>query len=180
MAMLRMTLRRKLGFFSAVIAVLPILVAGQTLVRIARDELKSSANDQLVTTAQQITDEINSVYERAWLAPLLLVRNAIDDQRLGVDEKIAILTLGIKDLPEVIGLQVTLEDGEVPLLLAQEGYTKKLKSIGRDARDVLRTSPDYLVPLIGGKTPTFGDVSYVEGSDDWIATIALPLAKPLV
>lgn len=177
--MLRMTLRRKLGFFAAIIAVVPILVAGQTLLRIAQDELKSSANDQLVNTARQIAGEIDSVYERAWLAPLLLVRNAIDNSSLGVEEKIAILTLGIKDLPEVVALQITLGTGNVPLLLNKEGFAERL-SDNEDAKNaILRTPPSFLVPLIGNDQPVFGDVSYLAKTDDWIATIALPLSEPL-
>ena len=34
---------------------------GQSLIRIAQDEMKSSANDQLSITARQITGEIDSV-----------------------------------------------------------------------------------------------------------------------
>ena len=53
----RVNLRNKLLLFSVVIAIIPLLIAGQSLIRIARDEMKSSANDQLVTTARQVTDE---------------------------------------------------------------------------------------------------------------------------
>jgi adenylate cyclase len=48
---MRLSLRQKLLLFAVVIAILPLVVAGRTLIRIAQDELKSSANDQLVVTA---------------------------------------------------------------------------------------------------------------------------------
>ena len=86
---MRVTLRQKLLLFSVLIAILPLLIAGQTLIRIARDELKSSANDQLTQTARQITAEIDSVYQNAWRAPLSLIANAIDDEHLDVDAIIA-------------------------------------------------------------------------------------------
>ena len=104
----RVNLRNKLLLFSVVIAIIPLLIAGQSLIRIARDEMKSSANDQLVTTARQVTDEIENVFENAWMAPLLLIRNAIDEEGLGVQEKISLLTHGIADLPDIVALQITI------------------------------------------------------------------------
>ena len=75
---MRLNLRTKLLLFAIAIAIVPLLVAGRTMIRIAQDELKSSANEQLVVTAQQLAAEINDLYERTWLAPLVLIRNAID------------------------------------------------------------------------------------------------------
>ena len=42
----RLNLRNKLLLFAVIIAIIPLLIAGQSLIRIARDEMKSSANDQ--------------------------------------------------------------------------------------------------------------------------------------
>src|SRR3954467_5261478 len=92
---IRISLRNKLLIFAILIAVVPLVVAGRSMIRIAQDELKSSANGELAAVAEQLVSEINDRSERTWLAPLLLIRNALDDQRLGVQEKIALLTLGI-------------------------------------------------------------------------------------
>ncbi|WP_346910542.1 hypothetical protein [uncultured Roseibium sp.] len=121
---MRLTLRKKLLIFAAVIAVLPLLIAGQTLIRIARDELKSSANDQLTETARQVTTEINSVYRNAWAAPLSLIANGVDNEKLSVDAKIALLTLGIAELPDIVALQITVEGSQRPLLVTREGFSK--------------------------------------------------------
>src|SRR4051812_7595509 len=101
------TLRVKLLVLSAVIAVIPLVFAGQSLIRIARDEMKSAANEQLVSTVREVTGQIDDMYERAWLAPLLLIRNAVDSDEVGVREKIAILTHGIGQLPDIVALQIT-------------------------------------------------------------------------
>ena len=93
--------------FAIAIAIVPLLVAGRTMIRIAQDELKSSANEQLVGTAQQLV-EINNLYERTWLAPLVLIRNAIDDEKLSVEGKISLLTIGIANIPDIVALQVTV------------------------------------------------------------------------
>ena len=79
-----LTLRLKLLLFAVAIAILPILVAGYTMIRIAQDELKSSANEQLLAIATGVAREINDVAERTWLGPLLLIRNAVDDPSLSI------------------------------------------------------------------------------------------------
>ena len=86
--MFRLTLRKKLLLFTIVIAIVPLLVAGRTMIRIAEDELKSSVNEQLVTTAEELAHEIDTLFERTWLAPFLLIRKAIDNESLGVEEKL--------------------------------------------------------------------------------------------
>ena len=73
---MRLNLRKKLMFFAIVIAIVPLAIAGRTMIRIAQDELKSSANEQLVNTAQQVDDEINDLYERTWLAPVERIATA--------------------------------------------------------------------------------------------------------
>ena len=107
--MFRLTLRRKLTFFAIAIAIVPLVVAGWTMIRIAQDELKSSANEQLVTTAKQVADEIDDLYEDTWLAPLFLMRNAIDSDQLGVREKVSLLTQGIADIADIVALQITIQ-----------------------------------------------------------------------
>ena len=75
------------------------------MIRIAQDELKSSANEQLLGTARQVIGEINDLYEHTWLGPLLLLRNAVDSDELGVQEKVALLTLGIANISDIAALQ---------------------------------------------------------------------------
>ena len=135
---MRLSLRQKLLLFAVIIAILPLVVAGRTMIRIAQDELKSSANDQLVITAQQLVKEINDLYERTWLAPLVLIRNALDDPQLGVEEKISLLTLGIADIPDVVALQVTVEGASLPLVVVKDGFAARLKGAGLDPLEVVR------------------------------------------
>lgn len=176
---MRLTLRKKLLLFSAVIAVLPLLIAGETLIRIARDELKSSANDQLTTTARQITSEIDGVYRDAWLAPLSLIANAIDNDKLNVEAKIALLTLGIADLPDIVALQITVDGAKKPLLVTREGFSERLADGGLEPNEILRTPPSHIEAYLAGKHSLDRVLQHPEGSDVWLATIILPLRQPL-
>ena len=40
------------------------------MIRIAGDELKSSVNEQLVSTAEELAHEIDTFFERTWLTPV--------------------------------------------------------------------------------------------------------------
>ncbi|MEP4034480.1 adenylate/guanylate cyclase domain-containing protein [Roseibium polysiphoniae] len=176
---MKLTLRKKLLLFSVAIAVLPLLIAGETLIRIARDELKSSANDQLTATVRQVSETIDNIYRDAWLSPLSLIANAIDDDSLGIDAKIAMLTLGIADLPDIVALQITVEGSERPLLVTREGFSETLQKAGLDANDILRMPPQTIADYLTGKHAIDRQAIHPEGSGVWLATLILPLKKPL-
>jgi adenylate cyclase len=177
--MFRFSLRRKLLFFAIVIAIVPLLIAGRTLIRIAQDELKSAANDQLVNTVREISGEINGLYERAWLAPLLLIRNAIDDDSLGVEEKIALLTHGIADIPDIVALQITIEGAALPLVVSSDRFGDRLRGAGLDPLEVLRVPPEVIAEFRASGSAHGRDVAHIAQTDDWLATVILPLQAPL-
>ncbi len=172
---MRLNLRTKLLLFAIVIAIVPLLVAGRTMIRIAQDELKSSANDQLINTAQQLGAEIDDLYERTWLAPLVLIRNAVDDERLGVQEKIALLTLGIADIPDIVALQLTVEGAALPLVVSKDDFSAHLKAAGLDPLEVLRVPASLIGALRESDDGTVREVRHIAQTDDWLATVVLPL-----
>ena len=150
---MRLSLRQKLLLFAVAIAILPLIVAGRTMIRIAQDELKSSANEQLVATSQQLVKEINDLHERTWLAPLVLIRNALDDPQLGVEEKISLLTLGIADIPDIVALQVTAEGAALPLVVVKDDFAARLKGAGLDPLEVLRVPAAWSGPCATAAAP---------------------------
>ena len=173
----RLTLRRKLLLFAVAIAIVPLLVAGQTMIRITQDELKSSANEQLLSLAGGIAREINDVVERSWLESLVLLRNAIDDGRLGVQEKVALLTLGISNITDIVALQVTVEGTDLPLVITQDAFSERLRDAGLDPLDVLRVPADAVATLRASPDVFAQDVTLVPATDDWLATVVLPLSS---
>lgn len=177
--MFRLTLRKKLLLFAIAIAIVPLVVAGRTMIRIAQDELKSSANEQLVVTSSEIVREIDDLYERAWLAPLILIRNAMDDPALGVEEKIALLTLGIADIPDIVALQVTVEGAGLPLVVTKDEFTAQLAGADLDPVEVLRVPPAVIELFGESGGADVKDVAYVPETDVWLATIILPLQSPV-
>src|ERR687891_383152 len=136
---MRLSLRQKLLLFAVAIAILPLIVAGRTMIRIAQDELKSSANEQLVVTSQQLVDEINDLYERTWLAPLLLIRAAL------------------------------------PMVVVKDDFAARLKEASLDPLEVLRV-PAAVVEVFRESGDAYvSEVRYIPQSDDWLATVVLPM-----
>jgi adenylate cyclase len=173
--MFRLSLRRKLMFFAIAIAIIPLVVAGRNMIRIAQDELKSSANEQLSSTAQQLTGEINDLYEHTWLAPLLLIRNAVDSDELGVQEKVALLTLGIANIPDIAALQITLGDSPIPLVVLNETFAARLEEATLDPLEALRVPPKDIEAYRSSGRVYAQDVAHIAATDDWLATVVLPL-----
>lgn len=175
--LLSLSLRRKLLLFSALIAALPLLFAGQSLIRIARDEMKSSANERLVTTVREVTGQIDDIYERAWLAPLLLIRSAVDSEQASVGEKVAILTHGIAQLPDIVALQITLDGGRLPLVISQNRFSTTLTEAGIQSLPLLRVPPEVILAAApdAGTSARVTAVDYEPKTDTWLATVVLPL-----
>ncbi len=171
----RLNLRQKLLCFALLLAVVPLLVAGRTLIRIAQDELKSAANDRLIATARQITEGINARYEQTWLAPLLLIRNALDDERLDVDSKIALLRQGLVAIPDIVMLQITVADAGLPLVVLKDEFGAKLQAAGLDPLTVLRLPASEAASPIGEGEVAAGPIHQLAPLDEWLATIVLPL-----
>jgi adenylate cyclase len=171
---MKLRLRTKLMFFAALIAALPLVVAGQSIIRVAQDELKSSANEQLAVTARQLSDEFNAFFEYSQFTSLDLIRNAIGGNKLGLESKIALLQQGIADLPDVVSLQVNVAGAPRPIVVAREDYLAQLKTAAADPMSVLRID-DASVDIDEENIRRSSDVTLVSESGDWLATAGLPI-----
>jgi adenylate cyclase len=173
--MFRFTLRRKLTFFAIAIAIIPLVVAGRTMIRIAQDELKSSANEQLVSTARQLTGEIDDLYDHTWMGPLLLIRNAIDSDELGVQEKVSLLTTGIANISDIAALQITIKGSPIPLVVLNEDFSARLEAASLDPLDTLRVPVETIEAYADSREVQVVGVTHVPETDDWLATVVMPL-----
>ncbi len=171
---MRLSLRTKMLIFTAIIAALPLIVAGQSVIRVARDELKSAANEQLAVTVNKVTDEFNDFLEFTLFTPLDLIRNALGGEKLGFEEKIVVLKQGIADLPDVVSLQVNVEGLPRPIIVVQETFFEKLKANFSSPLDVLRVDADALdAETTSSRGAT--EVSHIAETGDWLATLTLPI-----
>lgn len=111
---MRISLRTKLMLFAAILAIIPLGIAGRTLINITRDELKSSVNEELSTGSVQLARDIDAMYEDIWRAPLLLIRKGVDNPRLGINEKASLLTNGTESIEDLISIQISAKGVKEP------------------------------------------------------------------
>ncbi len=174
--MIKFSLRNKLLFFSIILALIPLGIAGRTLITITENELKSSVNEELSTVAQNLSKEIDELYRDTWHAPLLLMRNAVDNEDLGATEKAALFMNGIKDVPEIVSLQLTAEGVPTPLLLVtQETFVKKLQEAGADPKTVLRVSLESISRLRSQERVSQESLAYLSEADTWLLTMVVSM-----
>lgn len=171
---MRFNLRSKMMIFAALIAVLPLVVAGQSIIRVARDELKSAANEQLVSTARQVTNEFNAFFEYSLFVPLDLIRNAIGGETLDSRSKITLLKQGIADLPDVVSLQVNIEGAPRPIVVSQEAYVRTLAEHFEDPVSILQVDPEDAQPQTESSQRAT-NVEFIAETGDWLATASLPI-----
>ncbi|SLN24144.1 Adenylate cyclase 2 [Falsiruegeria litorea R37] len=176
---MRFPLRLKFFVFAVLLAVGPLALVGQNLTQLSRDELKSAANEDLTTVAAQLRTAFDNTFEGRWLTPLVVIRNGVDSNELGVPQKVSLLTLGLAELPQVVALQLSVEGSDLPILVTNTTFADKLTHAGLDPVEILATSPDLIKVFEG--TGQFGlpVVSRVPETGDWLATLALPLTTQI-
>jgi len=176
---MRFSLRSKFFVFAVLVAVAPLFVVGQNLITLAQDELKSAANEQLVTTAGQVREEIDEIYSGSWVTPLLLIRNGIDNEALDVRQKISLITEGLADIPDVVALQLTVSNSDLPVLVTDEAFAAGLREAGLDPVGTLRSPVAEIAGLDLSGGHRILAVDHLPATGDWLATIVMPLESRL-
>ncbi|PSL17103.1 adenylate/guanylate cyclase domain-containing protein [Shimia abyssi] len=176
---MRFPLPLKFFVFAALVAVAPLALVGQNLVKITRDELKSAANEDLTGVAAQVRGEFDNLYQGRWLAPLMVIRSGVDNPDLDVAQKVSLLTLGMEQMESVVALQLSLEGSDIPVMVSDQSFVDKLSAAGLEATALLSTSGDLIANIEG--TGQFGRplISQVPETGDWLATLALPMETRL-
>ena len=172
---MRFPLRLKFFIFASLLAVAPLGMVAQNLTQLTRDELKSAANEDLTTVAAELRTTFDRTFEGRWLSPLMVIRNGINSNELGVPQKVSLLTLGLQELPEVVALQLSIEGSDLPILVTNETFAQRVSATGANAVEVLTTPADLIHAI--ASTGQFGRplVAQLDSTGDWLATLALPL-----
>ncbi|MEM6305907.1 MAG: adenylate/guanylate cyclase domain-containing protein [Pseudomonadota bacterium] len=172
---MRFPLRLKFFVFATLLAVVPLIVVGNNLTTLTRDELKSVANEDLMSVATQLRRAFDTEYQGRFLSPLQVVRNGIDSPELDVQQKVALLTLGLQEMPQVVALQLAIEGSKLPILAPDPDYSARLQDSGEDPIAVLSVAPAVLEDIKARGAYSKPFVEQMDATGDWIATIIFPL-----
>ncbi|MEN8163199.1 MAG: ATP-binding protein [Acidobacteriota bacterium] len=171
-------LRLKLLLGSVILALIPLGVAGTSLIRITRQELISAANDEMRLAANELALEIDSLYVGAWRSTLRMIAASFDNQDLGPVEKVAVLN-SIKKADDFVAVQVAVEGFDEPLIVVKDELSGKVSAAGLDPAEVLGVSSDTIGELLADSPVFFGDLSFVPEIDLWLITVVMPLEQPI-
>ncbi len=170
--------QNKLIFFAVVVAIIPIAISGAKMISSTKDELKSSTNFELMTTAGQLAQDVNTFYANRWLAPLLLIRSGLESEDLGAEEKATFLSAGIKSIEDIVSLALIFEvrPGEqvIAIETQKETFVQSLQAKSIKASDVLSPSFPEISELVK-ENRTMGSPRYVQPMDVWLVTMQLPV-----
>ena len=178
--MKKTSLRYKLLFFFVILALIPLGVAGWNMITITQDELKSAANDEISSLALQVSGEIDNFYLNTWAAPLLLMRDAIDNENLSTNAKVSILTLGVQEVVDLVALQLEVDGFPQPVLVTQDLFRDNLLSAGVDPEGVLTIPTETIQAMKKPGEVSIGGLEYLPEIDAWVVNMVLQLEKPLL
>ncbi|MBN2354874.1 HAMP domain-containing protein [candidate division KSB1 bacterium] len=173
--------RTKLILFAVVVAIIPIAISGSNMINSTKDELKSSTNYELISTAGQLAQDINAFYTNRWLAPLLLIRSGLESEDLGAEEKAAFLSAGIKNIEDIVALALVFEIDTEEFVTAietqKESFMSRLRLDELNPAEILSTLTEEIIALSKAKM-TIGTPRYIQPLDVWLVTLQLPVTIP--
>ncbi len=173
---MKFSLRNKLLLFSLIIAIIPLFIAGKYMIKITSDELKSNVNDELISVVDQLSNDIDNRYVNMWRAPLLLLKNALENEQLSIQERISLLQAAPQTVPDIVALQLSVnQEGIPPISITQGDFAKRLQDSGLDPTKTMEISYEKLTELTDGDNVTVGDLTYIDQIDSWFITIVMPL-----
>ena len=151
-----MSLRTRLLLLFIILALIPLGIAGNHIIRIAQDEMKSSVNDALIAVTREITRDFEN-YRSIAMAPLVLIRQTLEGGELNNPQIIqSLLTEGMKASPGVIALKISVQGGYAPMIVMQDQFTRQL-------------TPMQLFQAQSGH------ITHLKTADLWVLTIILAL-----
>ena len=71
-----------------------------------------------------------------------MIRNGIDSEALGVEQKVSLLTLGLAQIPGVVALQLSIAGSDLPILVTDQDFSARLSAERLDPIETLRTPVD--------------------------------------
>jgi two-component system, NtrC family, sensor kinase len=177
--MFRLNWRNKLILFAVVVAIIPIAISGINMIGSTKDELKSSTNYELILTAGQLAQDVNTFYSNRWLAPMLLIKSGLESEELGAEEKAAFLSAGIKNIEDIVALALVFEikPGEYMTAIEtqKESFVLRLRQDSLTVAESLSPSIEEMTHLIKEKL-TIGTPRYIRPLDVWLVTMQLPVS----
>ena len=161
----------KLVFLTIALAVLPALVIGIFSINATKDELKSSRNDELIYTADKLSEELDNVsvkldqnYE--------FIKSGLNNESLDAKGKVNFLLTGIKNIDEIISVMLVYRNSPSSFSEVLEVHKEKLDDhtpLTNEAINTLyRSFQSDIVDMLDNNIKLSEPV-YYKKSNQWIS-----------
>jgi signal transduction histidine kinase len=101
--------QKKLYIFASIITIIPSLFISYNIINIAKEELTSSTNGELILTANQLAYQLNGFYVSVF-ENLRMIKNGLENENLGQREKLSFLLAGIKNVNNLLAISIVFDD----------------------------------------------------------------------
>ena len=170
--------QKKLVFFAIIISLAPLIISDSNIISITKYELKSSTNNELISTANNLAEEINTFYKNNLLDYLLLIKIAVENENLGANEKASIMSAGVENKEDIISLNLLFEvakDNFVSALnVNKEKFLNELNNNSLNATGILQ--PDFNELSLNKTNPkSLINKKFIPGINAWLAAVVIPV-----
>jgi len=162
--------------FAIVLAVLPALIIGLNLISKTEQELTHSVNQQLANVTNNVSREINFFFVDQ-LEKQYLIKKSIENESLGVNEKIALIVSAVSSIDELISIELIFKE--------KDGFTTAIQSQKAIVYSLVSTNNKELFELIENKIEVatklisedkqFGSPLYINSLNHWCIYSILPV-----
>lgn len=175
---MRLSWRQKLFLFAIIMALVPVAISSYNIIGIADQELKSSTNSELSSTALKLANDIDNFFKYNILDPLRLIKSGIERVEIGPEEKITFVYAGTKNLQDVLNISIFFKIDNNNLLsainAAKDSVSLTYSGSYKTLLDSITLSSAELKALIAGNNEVvIGVPKYNAQLDDWILPVVV-------
>ncbi len=162
--------------FAIVLAVLPALIIGLNLISKTEQELTQSVNLQLTNIANNVASEINYFFVDQ-LEKQFLIKKSIENESLGVNEKIALIVSAVSSIDELISIELIFSEkaGFTSAIQSQKAFVDSLVlANNKELSELIKNSSVVASKLIS-EDKQFGSPMYINSLNHWCIYSILPV-----
>ncbi len=159
----------KLFLLAILIAVIPALIISLNMISITETQLTSNVNDELINASRLLTHEIDLFFDE-FTDKQRLMKSSIENDKLGSNEKVAILVSAVEDIEELIATKLLFQNShggfDEAITVIKEDYENNEQN-----KSVLENIYVGTEELASDKNldreAMIGDAVYAEPLDTW-------------
>ena len=167
----------KLFIIALIISIVPVLLIGTNLIDISQQELTSSVNGELTNAADNLAKDINTYFIKN-IEKLSLIVKGFENEELGPNEKVALLSAAVKDIDAILFSSLVFKNPDGTYAQAVQvnidGDDEKTTELNKHITQIVESFYPQLETMEAGKK-NISAAQFLKDADKWITTAYLPV-----